>query len=67
MGADGIRVERESEVEAALQQARDAKGPFLVDVIIDPREAAPANRRNKSLVEQGVKSGFDAQRGPHDD
>jgi len=57
MGADGIRVETESEVENALRRALAASGPFVVDVIIDPREAAPASRRNKSLVEQGVNSG----------
>ena len=67
MGADGIRVERESEVESALQKARDARGPYVVNVIIDPHEAAPANRRNKSLVEQGVNAGSDSKRGPHDE
>ncbi len=56
MGADGIRVERETELQAALQLARNTPGPFVVDVIIDPSEMAPANRRNKSLVAQGVGS-----------
>lgn len=63
MGADGIRVEHESDVEGALQRALEAKGPFVVDVIIDPREAAPANRRNKSLVEQGVNAGSKSNAG----
>jgi acetolactate synthase-1/2/3 large subunit len=54
MGADGIRVEREADLEAALEQAMRAKGPFVVDVWIDPTEAAPPNRRNASLLKQGV-------------
>lgn len=54
MGADGVRVERESQVESALRQAMVVRGPFVVDVIVDPNETAPANRRNASLVQQGI-------------
>jgi acetolactate synthase-1/2/3 large subunit len=54
MGADGIRVEHEADVEEALERALEARGPFVVDVIIDPTELAPSNKRNKSLVKQGV-------------
>jgi acetolactate synthase-1/2/3 large subunit len=51
MGADGVRVEREEDLEAALEQAMKAAGPFVVDVVIDPSVRAPAGRRFKSLVE----------------
>ena len=52
VGADGVRVEREAELEAALLAAMAAEGPFVVDVWIDPHEAPPANRRNTSLRRQ---------------
>lgn len=52
MGADGVRVEREADVARALELAMAAKGPFVVDVVIDPTEKAPAGRRFKSLDEQ---------------
>jgi acetolactate synthase-1/2/3 large subunit len=55
MGADGIRVEREEEVEPALQRAMRALGPFVVDVMIDPAETAPFLRRIESLLEQGAR------------
>jgi acetolactate synthase-1/2/3 large subunit len=54
MGGDGVSVELESELDAALEQALAAKGPFVIDVIIDRAEMAPAIGRNKSLVQQGV-------------
>lgn len=54
MGADGVRVEREVDVDPALAQAMAAKGPFVVDVIVDPRAPAPFHRRNQSLNEQGA-------------
>ncbi|HET9958040.1 MAG TPA: thiamine pyrophosphate-dependent enzyme, partial [Polyangiaceae bacterium] len=57
MGAHGARVEYESQLEAALERALSARGPYLLDVMIDPREKAPSNRRNRSLVAQGVKGG----------
>ncbi len=57
MGADGIRVQSESEIEAALERAIASTGPFVIDVIIDPNCPAPSQGRNKSLlVAQGVKS-----------
>ncbi len=57
MGADGIRVESESEIEAALERAIASTTPFVIDVIIDPNCPAPSQGRNKSLlVAQGVKS-----------
>ena len=54
MGAEGVRVERESDVDPALVQALAASGPFVVDVIVDPRSPAPFHRRNQSLNEQGA-------------
>lgn len=54
MGADGIRVERESEVSEALAIAMNAEGPFVVDVLVDPRSVAPFHRRNQSLNQQGA-------------
>jgi acetolactate synthase-1/2/3 large subunit len=54
MGADGVRVEREADLGPALARARAARGPFLVDVIIDPREQAPNGDRNRSLQRQGL-------------
>jgi acetolactate synthase-1/2/3 large subunit len=55
MGADGVRVEKETDVEAALEKAMQAKGPFVVDVLIDATESAPFLRRIESLLEQGAR------------
>ena len=54
MGCDGIRVEREEQVEKALRCALLANRPFLIDVIIDSTEPDPPNPRNASLVKQGI-------------
>ncbi len=56
MGAEAIAVVRETDLEAALEQALVAKVPFLIDVVIDPDRLAPSGGRNKSLAAQGVKS-----------
>lgn len=56
MGADGVRVENEADVRAALEKAIAASGPYVIDVIIDPSRIAPSGGRNKSLQAQGVKS-----------
>lgn len=56
MGAEGIRVERESELNAALEQAISASGPVVIDVCIDATRLAPSKGRNQSLSVQGVKS-----------
>ncbi|MEO1378004.1 MAG: thiamine pyrophosphate-dependent enzyme, partial [Cyanobacteria bacterium J06635_10] len=56
MGAEGIRVTKESEITAALERAIAAKGPIIVDVLIDPDIPAPSGGRNKGLASQGVKS-----------
>lgn len=54
MGANGIRVESESEIQAALEEAMAASGPFVVDVVIDPTQMPLSNSRNQSLVSQGA-------------
>ncbi len=56
MGAEGIRVTKESEITAALEKAIAANGPVIIDVLIDPDRAAPSKGRNKGLANQGVKS-----------
>ncbi len=54
MGAEGIRVEAEPDLESAVKLAMNSRGPVLVDVTIDTTEALPPNLRNFSLLEQGV-------------
>jgi acetolactate synthase-1/2/3 large subunit len=54
VGADGVRVSGEQELEAALAQAMAAPGPFVVDVLIDPVEPPPVGSRVERLREQGV-------------
>jgi acetolactate synthase-1/2/3 large subunit len=50
MGGDGVRVEREADVEKALEKAMAPEGPFVVDVVIDPTVKAPSARRSQSIV-----------------
>lgn len=52
MGAEGVRIERESDVVQALEWAMQSRSPFVLDVVIDPSVAAPSGRRFKSLDEQ---------------
>lgn len=52
-GADGALVEREDEIDAALEKAMAAPGPFVVDVRIDPEQASPLLKRFESLIRQG--------------
>jgi acetolactate synthase-1/2/3 large subunit len=61
LGADGVRVDREGDLAAALTRAREAKGPFVVDVHIDPTNAAPVGARNKNLLEQWRAQNEDEQ------
>jgi thiamine pyrophosphate-dependent acetolactate synthase large subunit-like protein len=56
MGARGISVHCESDLEAALEAAMQAKEPVILDVAIDPDRMAPSKGRNKSLSAQGVRS-----------
>lgn len=50
MGADGVRVEPEADVAAALERAMAAEGPFVVDIVIDATVKAPAARRSQSIL-----------------
>ncbi len=54
MGANGIRVEKEYDIQAALEKALACTGPFVVDVVIDPKRPAPIGSRisNLSLQQQ---------------
>ncbi len=54
MGADGIRVERESDIQAALEKALVSTNPFVVDVIIDPSWKAPISNRINNLISQST-------------
>ncbi|WP_375510390.1 ScyA-related TPP-binding enzyme [uncultured Nostoc sp.] len=54
MGADGIRVERESDIQAALEKALASTNPFVVDVIIDPSWKAPIANRINNLISQST-------------
>ncbi|MBN3891822.1 MAG: thiamine pyrophosphate-binding protein [Nostoc sp. JL31] len=54
MGAEGVRVKQETEVQAALEEAIAATTPFVVDVVIDPTQIAPTQTRNQSLFSQGA-------------
>ncbi len=54
MGASGIRVEREDELEAALRAALAANAPYVIDVQIDHQVAAPTGNRNAHLASQGI-------------
>ena len=56
MGADGVRVNHEADLEEALRSALASPRPIVVDVIIDPTRIAPSKGRNKSLSAQGVQS-----------
>lgn len=52
MGADGIRVENESDLQAALEKAMVSSVPFVVDILIESTRAAPSQGRNQSLRSQ---------------
>ncbi|KAF3885438.1 MULTISPECIES: ScyA-related TPP-binding enzyme [Nostocales] len=52
MGADGIRVQKESEIQQALEKAIASPVPFVVDVVIDPTEPVPIKGRIDSLISQ---------------
>ncbi len=54
MGADGIRVKNESDIQLALEKAIASLVPFVVDVVIDPTEAVPIEGRIESLISQAT-------------
>jgi acetolactate synthase-1/2/3 large subunit len=60
MGAEGVRVTNEWELDAALESAMASLGPFVVDVVVDRTEPAPPLWRAQSLCDQGA-SGFGRQ------
>ncbi|MEM1201917.1 MAG: thiamine pyrophosphate-dependent enzyme [Acidobacteriota bacterium] len=53
VGADGLVVESEDQLDDALALALAAPGPFVVDVRIDASEASPLLKRFESLIKQG--------------
>jgi acetolactate synthase-1/2/3 large subunit len=55
MGADGVRVERETNLDAALAPIRNLRRPLVVDVRIDGSQPAPFLRRIESLLNQSAK------------
>ncbi|ACK70699.1 thiamine pyrophosphate protein domain protein TPP-binding [Gloeothece citriformis PCC 7424] len=55
MGAKGIRVETESDLEPALKEAMASNAPVVIDIAIDPNCMAPSKGRNRSLKAQGVE------------
>ncbi len=63
VGADGVAVRSEPDLDAALRAAHAAEGPFVVDVTIDRSELAPMGRRVRNLIEQGVEgTTYDTER-----
>jgi len=54
VGAEGVRVEREDELDAGLAQAMRTRGPVVVDVLMDAEAGAPRSARVASLRRQGV-------------
>lgn len=54
MGAEGIRVTAERELQGALRRAMLAPGPCVVDVVIDATISPPAGSRFDTLRAQGV-------------
>ncbi|MEM8718722.1 MAG: thiamine pyrophosphate-dependent enzyme [Cyanobacteria bacterium P01_G01_bin.39] len=49
MGADGVRVERELDIQAALEKAMKSTTPFVIDIAINSSNPAPIGARIKSL------------------
>jgi len=56
VGADGVKVTSEEDLDAALEMAMKADRPFVVDVMIDPDEPPPVGARVEKLREQGVNA-----------
>ncbi|MDD1770552.1 MAG: biosynthetic-type acetolactate synthase large subunit [Methanomassiliicoccales archaeon] len=58
-GADGVRVEKPSELREAFQKGLNSDVPFLVDVITDPEEdvlpMVPAGKMSSEIVRGGCK------------
>ncbi len=60
MGAHGVRIERETDLEEGLWAALAAGKPFVLDVRVDPEERPPITSRVRSLDAQSAapKEGF---------
>lgn len=56
IGADGLQVDDETKLDEALITAMRAKGPFVVDVRIDPSLPGPWIKRIHGLITQGAKA-----------
>lgn len=56
MGADGIRVERESDIQVALEKAMTSEKPLVIDVLIDSTQPAPIGNRVHSLCSQVTRN-----------
>jgi acetolactate synthase-1/2/3 large subunit len=52
-GARGVRVEKPSELDSALDQALSARGPFVVEVMTDPEAMAPL-----AWIGEGLSMGY---------
>lgn len=52
VGAEGVTVETEDQLEDAIAQAMAAQGPFVVDVRVDSSEPSPLLKRFESLIKQ---------------
>ncbi|MEO1430216.1 MAG: thiamine pyrophosphate-binding protein [Cyanobacteria bacterium J06632_19] len=52
MGAEFIRVERESDIYTTLEKVKSSEKPFIIDVLIDPTKIAPIGSRIESLNSQ---------------
>lgn len=57
LGARGVRVTTELELEAALTGALTTDGPYVVDVLVDPTVPSALLRRVASLIRQGTGAG----------
>ncbi|MFV8749700.1 thiamine pyrophosphate-dependent enzyme [Nannocystaceae bacterium ST9] len=52
LGAEGARVWREHQLADALEWAMNCRGPFVLDVLIDPEQLAPFRNRLRSIAQQ---------------
>ncbi|NEO29261.1 MAG: thiamine pyrophosphate-binding protein [Symploca sp. SIO3C6] len=56
MGAEGVSVTRESDLQQVLEKAIASTSPLVVDVLIDPTPSAPMGNRIQSLKLQCTTS-----------
>ncbi len=53
LGADGVKINNENELDDVMEQALDAEMPFVVDVEIDSEQSSPLLQRFEALRKQG--------------